>query len=75
MPTVFKFALGAALICASGSVALADVSLQDRQQAACYNDVQKLCGEFLPDSDKTEACMLKMKDKVSARCRKFYTDD
>ena len=50
------------------------VTVQDREQAACYNDVQKFCGEFVPDMDKTEACMLKVKDKVSAGCAKFYPE-
>lgn len=68
--------LAAAFVAASTPVALAGstVSLQDRQQAACYDDAQRLCGEFMPDSDKVEACMLTMKNKVSARCRKFYQD-
>ena len=48
------------------------VTLQDRQQAACYGDVQKFCGEFMPDETKTTACMLKFKDKVSAGCAKYY---
>lgn len=64
----------AAAMAASTTAALAGstVTLQDRQQAACYDDAQRLCGEFMPDSDKVEACMLTMKNKVSARCRKFY---
>ena len=64
----------AAFVATSTTMAAADstVSLQDRQQAACYDDAQRLCGEFMPDADKIEACMLTMKAKVSARCRKFY---
>ena len=56
------------------TVASATVTLRDKQQAACYNDVQRLCGQFIPDSEKTEACMSKMKEKVSAVCRKYYDD-
>lgn len=59
---------------ATGALAGSTVTLQDRQQAACYDDAQRLCGDFMPDSDKVEACMLTMKAKVSARCRKFYED-
>lgn len=69
-PAVFA----AAFLAASATVAFAGstVSLQDRQQAACYDDAQRLCGDFMPDADRIEACMLTMKTKVSARCRKFY---
>lgn len=69
-------AFAVALSAASATSALAGstVTLQDRQQAACYDDAQRLCGDFMPDSDKVEACMLTMKNKVSARCRKFYEE-
>ena len=69
-------AFAVALLTASASVAPAGatVTLQDRQQAACYDDAERLCGDFMPDADKVEACMITMKDKVSARCRKFYQD-
>ena len=62
------------VLCAMATAASANsaVTLQDREQAACYNDVQKFCGEFVPDVDKTQACMLKIKDKVSPGCAKFY---
>lgn len=63
-----------ALLGASCTTARAVVTLQDRQQAACYNDAQRLCGAFFPDGDKIEACMLQMKSKVSPACRKFYTN-
>ncbi len=66
------FVLALALLGITAGAASAEVTLQDRQQAACYNDVQKLCGQFIPDAQKTEACMGKMKDKVSAGCRKYY---
>lgn len=65
-------AFGVILLGASVTAAFATVTLQDRQQAACYDDAQRLCGDLMPDADKVEACMLTMKEKVSARCRKFY---
>ena len=49
------------------------VTLQDRQQAACYNDVQALCGDFIPDVDKTTECMAKKRTQVSPGCAKYYT--
>lgn len=68
------FAVAFAAASATSALAGSTVTLQDRQQAACYDDAQRLCGDFMPDSDKVEACMLTMKNKVSARCRKFYQE-
>lgn len=48
------------------------VTLQDRQQAACYNDVQRLCPDAVPDVDAVTACMATKKKLVSPACGKFY---
>lgn len=48
------------------------VTLQDRQQAACYSDVQKLCGQFVPDVAKTEACMMDKRPLVSKKCSDMW---
>lgn len=45
---------------------------QDKMQAACYDDAQRLCGDVMPDVDKTEACMKPKKAQVSAACAAFY---
>lgn len=74
MSKLLRSAIVLALLGSSAAVAHAEVTLQDRQQAACYNDVQKLCGQFVPDVQKTETCMSTMKDRVSAGCRKYYED-
>ena len=64
------------MLCSSTGMASAysTVTREEKEQAACYNDVQKFCGDFVPDVDKTTACMLKVKDKVSAGCAKFYPE-
>jgi hypothetical protein len=71
--TIARLCLGAALLCSLSTAALANssVTLRDKQQAACFNDVQTLCGDFLPDEDKTEACMATKRAKVSPGCAKF----
>lgn len=48
------------------------VTLQDRQQAACYNDVQSLCPDAIPDVDAVTACMASKRKLVSPACGKFY---
>ncbi len=56
----------------SASAATSEPTLQDQQQAACYNDVQRLCGDVMPDVDRVTACMKTKRSEVSARCAKFY---
>ena len=48
------------------------VTLKDKQQAACFDDVQKLCGDLVPDVDKVTACMKTKRQQVSPSCSKFY---
>ena len=47
-------------------------TLRDQEQAACYNDAQRLCGEFVPDEDKITACMLRRKAEISKGCLVFF---
>lgn len=75
---MFKSCLfGAVTVCllATAGAALATnkgPTLQDQQQAACYNDVQKLCADAVPDVDRVTACMKTKRSQVSAKCAKFY---
>lgn len=48
------------------------VGIDDQMQAACADDAKRLCGEFIPDIDKTTACMKPKKSQVSAACAAFY---
>lgn len=47
-------------------------TLQDKQQAACYDDVMRLCGNFVPDVDKVKACMQGKRRLVSAKCSAMW---
>lgn len=47
-------------------------TLRDQQQAACYGDVQRLCGAAMPDVEKVTACMKPKKALVSAPCRALW---
>ena len=47
-------------------------TLRDQQQAACYGDVQRLCGNAMPDVEKVTACMKPKKALVSAACRALW---
>ena len=68
--TVAAMIFGAAISFASAKDAA--VTRQDQQQAACYDDAQRLCGDAMPDVDKVIACMKPRKAQVSAKCAAFY---
>lgn len=68
-----KAILGGMMVVAMPGVALASgPSLQDRQQAACYDDVMRLCSDAVPDVDRVTACMKTKRAEVSAPCAAFY---
>lgn len=48
------------------------VSLRDQQQAACYDDVMKLCKDAVPDEAKVTTCMEGKKSMVSAKCAAMW---
>ena len=66
----------ASLLCLTATGAMASAkdtpSLQDRQQAACFGDAQKLCGDTIPDVAKTTACMKSKRAQVSPGCAAMY---
>ena len=47
-------------------------TLQDKQQAACYGDVQRLCGAAMPDAAKVTDCMKDKRPQVSAKCSAMW---
>lgn len=69
VPLAFSLVISAALPAFAKS---SGPTLQDQQQAACYDDVQKFCGTALPDEAKVRACMEPLKEKVSAKCRAMW---
>jgi hypothetical protein len=45
------------------------------QQAACQDDAFRVCGEFIPDEQRTRACMISKKSQLSARCQAQFKDE
>jgi hypothetical protein len=65
--------LACAALCVVATSAMASgPTLQDRQQAACYDDVMRLCADAVPDVDRVTACMKTKRKLVSAPCAAFY---
>ena len=63
---------GLVLTAAPGLAFASGPTLQDRQQAACYQDVMRLCSDAVPDIDRVTACMQDKRQLVSAPCAAFY---
>ena len=73
--TYARLLLGAALVATLSTSAMAathNVTLRDRQQAACANDAQTLCASAMPDVDKVTACMKDKRAQVSKECAAMY---
>lgn len=65
---VKMFALAAlALVLGFASPAAAQGTAQ--QQQACQPDAFRLCGEFIPDVPKIQACMSRKRAQLSPACR------
>jgi hypothetical protein len=40
------------------------------QRAACSDDAQRVCGQYIPDVDRIVACMKRNRRHLSAACRR-----
>ena len=73
--TYTKTLLVAVVACSFAAPAVArtkEPTLRDKQQAACYDDAQRLCGTFVPDVGKVTACMKEKRAQVSPKCEAAY---
>lgn len=71
----FRFITAVGIVVAAGVPAFAKVrtpSDQDKLQAACYGDVQRLCKDEIPDEGKITICMERQKASISAGCIEAY---
>jgi hypothetical protein len=59
--------LGLALTCVAPTPAAAQGALNPEQ--ACKDDAFRLCNEFIPDRDKTGACLRRKARALSRDCR------
>ena len=57
------------------TLAWADIStdtVRQKAQQACYDDVNKLCADAIPDEDKIKVCMKANHAKLSPKCREIF---
>jgi len=48
----------------------ADAQGTPEQRAACSDDAQRVCGQYIPDVDRVTACMKRNRRHLSAACRR-----
>ena len=46
--------------------------LREQAEHLCYDDVQKLCNDSIPDEDKIRACMQAHHAQLSPPCAKVF---
>lgn len=60
-----------AFLTAANALTLSDRDrLKKQAQRLCYDDVQKLCADAVPDEAKIQACMQAHVAQLSPACRK-----
>ena len=69
---IIALSLFAVTLSSSAYAKVKAVSLRDQQQAACYDDVVKLCGDAMPSEEKVTACMEGKKSMVSPKCAAMW---
>ena len=47
-------------------------TVRQKAEQACYDDVNKLCGDAIPDEDKIKACMKAHRTQLSPKCRTIF---
>lgn len=47
--------------------------LRQQAQQVCYDDVQRLCSDEIPDEDRIQACMREHRAELSPACRRVTT--
>lgn len=59
------------------AVQMPDIALAEKgteqQREACTPDVFRLCGQFIPDAEKIEACLRSAGPRLSPACRVVFS--
>ena len=68
-------AASTALILLLPTLASADITtdtVRQKAEQACYDDVNRLCGDAIPDEDKIKACMKVHRAQLNPKCRAIF---
>ena len=47
-------------------------TVRQRAEQACYDDVNRLCGDAIPDEDRIKVCMKAHRAQLSPKCRTIF---
>lgn len=66
------YALLAASLIASASIASVNAATRDEQTKACRGDAMHFCAADIPNEEKITACMKQHVDELSPACRAMF---
>jgi hypothetical protein len=64
-----RIALVLACTLAAAGVSMAQQIDEQAAAAACQNDAFRYCQAYVPDRERTLACLIRAKDEISPACR------
>ena len=47
-------------------------TVRQKAEQACYDDVNRLCADAIPDEEKIKACMKVHREQLSPKCRTIF---
>ncbi len=67
---------GLALLAPSlASAEITTDTVRQKAEQACYDDVNKLCADAIPNEEKIKACMQVHHAQLSPKCRSIFDGD
>jgi hypothetical protein len=70
-----SFAVLALVLSGLSTAAYAEFKPSAALRSACTGDALKLCGQYLPNMDKIQSCLLSKMSETSPKCRTQYEAD
>jgi hypothetical protein len=70
--SVLSTTSAALLIMLAASFSPVPAAAQVTAEQACTGDAMRLCGQFIPDRQKTGACMARLRSQLSPACAAFF---
>ena len=65
-------AIPALLAPTMASAAITTDVVRQRAEQACYDDVNRLCNDAIPDEDKIKVCMAAHRVQLNPKCRAVF---
>ena len=72
VPVLSTAGAGLFIALAAATFSPIPAAAQVTAEQACSGDAQRLCGQFIPDRQKTGACMARLRSQLSPACAAFF---